>query len=299
MTNQAEPRWTVLGAGAIGCLFAYYLQRAGCSVTLLRRPGKPVSPLSLELAEATTTLQLQQATVEDCAPIDNLLITTKAYDVREALRSAQQKLQPDAAVIILANGMGLREEAREDFPSLPVYCATTTQGAHRVGVGRIRHAGEGATFIGGAGTMLPPPWFAPWEAGVRDCHWDADIDSALWQKLAINCAINPLTAVHRCLNGALAEQPGLAAQVDGLCTEISQVSYAAGYTATAQNIAQTAMEVIRATASNQSSMLQDVEAGRQTEIHYITGYLLTVADAHGIPAPINAALYEKVNSLGN
>jgi len=135
--------------------------------------------------------------------------------------------------------------------------------------------------------------------GVEDCHWDADIDSALWHKLAINCAINPLTAVHGCVNGELAEQPGLAAQVAGLCREISQVSYAAGYTATAQRIAQTAMDVIRATASNQSSMLQDVEAGRQTEINYITGYLLKVADAHGIPAPMNAALYEKVNSLGN
>ena len=129
------------------------------------------------------------------------------------------------------------------------------------------------------------------------CVWDADIDQALWLKLAINCAINPLTAVHGCLNGELAQRPELAMEVRRLCEEIAAISRAAGYTSAAANLEQAVTDVIAGTANNRSSMLQDVQDGHRTEIDYITGYLLCVARRHGIAAPCNQSLFERVHNM--
>ncbi|NND68455.1 MAG: 2-dehydropantoate 2-reductase, partial [Halioglobus sp.] len=183
-------------------------------------------------------------------------------------------------------------------PALDIYCGTTTEGAYRTGDLHIHHAGRGNTLIGQQGRQEPPGWFSDYSHAIEPCIWEPDIDSALWHKLAVNCVINPLTAVHRCDNGALAEGE-LREQVEQLCAEVAQVSYAAGYTRTAQNILQDALNVIAATATNRSSMRQDVEAGRPTEIDFITGYLLQRAQEHGIAAPLNNALMHKVRGLGS
>ena len=86
-------------------------------------------------------------------------------------------------------------------------------------------------------------------------------------------------------------------QVDVLCREVAQVSYAAGYTRTAQTISEEALRVITDTADNRSSMRQDVEAGRPTEIAFITGHLLQRASELGIPAPVNRELLAAVTRL--
>ena len=124
--------------------------------------------------------------------------------------------------------------------------------------------------------------------------WDVDIDSALWLKLAVNCVINPLTAVHGCRNGDLARDSALGTQVGMLCDEVSHISRAAGFADIAANLEATVAAVIASTADNLSSMLQDVTRGSQTEIDYITGYLLQVASQHGIDAPHNRALLERI-----
>jgi 2-dehydropantoate 2-reductase len=145
----------------------------------------------------------------------------------------------------------------------------------------------------------PPPWFGQWSRSVPRCLWDTDINTALWTKLAVNCVINPLTAVYGCRNGALAERPELAVRVTQLCREVAQVSYAAGFTDTAQTIDNMVARVIQATAANRSSMLQDVQAGRPTEIDYITGYLLKVAAEHGVPAAHNRQIMQEVKCLAH
>jgi 2-dehydropantoate 2-reductase len=145
--------------------------------------------------------------------------------VVDAVSSLAHRLDRDSQVLLLANGLGFASELSGRYPWLAPYCGTTTEGAYRVSSFRIRHAGHGATRIGRSGEPNPPAWFAPWRA-LENCLWEQDIDSALWEKLAVNCAINPLTAVHDCRNGELLSRPELAREVDALCNEIA--SRAAG-----------------------------------------------------------------------
>ena len=296
---MSGPRWHVLGAGAIGCLFASALHRSGCAATLLLRDsaGGHTTSVVVERNGASAEQQLPIATARDCGPISHLLVSTKAVDARNAVASVAQHLNRDCQVLLLVNGMGLDEQLRADYPLLDIYCGTTTEGAYCTAPRHIQHAGLGQTRIGRSGQQTPAPWFGQWSRAIESCLWDANIEAALWQKLAINCAINPLTAVHRCHNGDLAQRPELAAQVRRLCDEIALVSSAAGYAEIAAKLHQTVTGVIADTADNRSSMLQDVQQGRRTEIDYITGYLLQAARRHGIHAPHNTALLESIHAI--
>ncbi|HEY7775104.1 MAG TPA: ketopantoate reductase C-terminal domain-containing protein, partial [Kineobactrum sp.] len=127
--------------------------------------------------------------------------------------------------------------------------------------------------------------------------WTQDIHQALWRKLAINCAINPLAALHRCRNGELAANAALAHEVESLCTEIKTIGIAAGQAAAVEQLQAQVAAVIAGTADNRSSMLQDVVAGRETEIDYLCGYLVRVADQLGLRAPRNEAMLRAVQAL--
>ena len=297
---MSKHHWHILGAGAIGCLYAEALHRAGCQTTLLLRSGGPgQQALVVEREESRCETPLPIASPENCGGISHLLVTTKAYDVGSAVQSIAHHLGADSTALVLVNGMGLAAQLQRDFPQLDIFSGTTTEGAYRIAPLHIRHAGHGETRIGRKGQEQPAPWFHSWSGALGNCVWDSDIDAALWEKMAVNCVINPLTAIYRCRNGDLAQRPELARQVDSVCTEITQVSYAAGFTSTAQTLQQTVARVIAGTAANRSSMLQDVSAGRRTEIDYITGYLLQVARDHGIVAPHNTDLFERVKNIAD
>lgn len=292
--------WHVLGAGSIGCLFTHELQRGGIDVNVLLRT-RPADPLRELTVEQGSTCQQQKISVSASAAnseINFLLVTTKAYDVLSAIDSVAHRLHDNTTLVLLANGLGFAEQVVNKYPHLDLYQGTTTEGAYRVADFHIRHAGVGATRIGAANAPLPPLWFSAWERAMPRVAWEANIEAALWHKFAINCAINPLTAIHRCANGQLQEQPLLKKSVTALCNEIALVSEALGFQGTAATIHTDTKRVIGATADNRSSMLQDVLGQRQTEIDYLNGHLARIAGIHGIPTPRNDALLEGFKHCG-
>jgi 2-dehydropantoate 2-reductase len=299
--SRAKPHWHIIGAGSIGCLFADALLRGGYEVTLVLRPGSDTGclPLVVERDTGRSEHPVNTTTPERCESIRHLLVTTKAYDVHGAVSSVAAAVSDEGAVVLLANGMGFTEQLQDDWPELDVFCGTTTEGAYRVGPRHIRHAGTGETLIGRAGMPIQPAWFAPLARAVDNCLWDRHIETALWMKLAVNCIINPVTALHGCRNGELASNASLATEVACLGDEVARICRAAGFAAVAADLADAVHDVIVGTANNRSSMLQDVQAGRRTEIDYINGYLLQVARRHGVDAPHNRALVERIVQSGN
>ena len=291
--------WHVLGAGAMGCLFASFLRAAGQETTLVLResPGANEVILKLERDESTDEIPLAVCTAADPGSISHLLVSTKAYDVHQAVMGVAHRLDHNSKVLLMTNGMGLLEELHSDLPWLDIYQGATTEGAYRVAPWHICHAGRGQTRMGQTGMREPPDWFTSWRCALATCTWNADIDAALWRKLTINCAINPLTAVHRCSNGELTRRAELTAELSLLCGEIARVSTAAGYPAIADQLETTVMEVVANTANNRSSMLQDVLQGKPTEIDYITGHLVKVAGRYQVPTPLNNALLEQLHAL--
>ena len=296
-------RWHILGAGAIGSLCTAALLDAGQAATLVLRDETALARWQASgglhwtsLAGERRFLTPQAETASQQDTIRALLLCTKAYDAREALGAVVERLAPGSPVVLLVNGLGVREELLAHWPGLDIFPATTTEGALRLAPFDVKHTGTGTTLFGQSGTREAPPWFEAWQAGALAASWSADIDAALWQKLAINCAINPLTALHRCPNGELAT-PALAEQVRALCKEIATILSALSYKALADHLEAAVFDVIRGTAANRSSMLQDLEAGRRTEVDYITGHLVSQAAVLGLKLPHNEALLAEVRAL--
>lgn len=287
--------WHILGAGAIGCLFAANLQEAGARCCLvLRDAPAPSCDIQIETPAGRRTTAVSATSARASTPIRRLLVTTKAYDVEGALQSVRHRLGGGSEVLIMVNGMGLLEIAAAMLPEVTLFAATTTEGAYRTGPYQVCHAGRGTTRIGQPGNTDEAEWFGNFRDMALACQWDADIEAALWHKLAINCAINPLTALHRVRNGELARDTALRAAVIELCREIAAVSEAAGFGEIAGKVSADVLDVIHRTADNKSSMLQDVLAGQASEIEFITGYLVGRADKLGVAVDRNRELLERM-----
>ena len=282
----------------MGCLFASKLAEAGCAVTLLLRntPENDTGFITVDTAGVSKKFQVGLGHASRARPITHLLVTTKAQDVQAAMCDVKNQLGKNACVLFATNGMGYAEHVKSRLRGNPTYHATSTEGAYQIGQFHICHAGHGLTCIGSADNLPVPQWLDDWHKSALECRWEEDITAAMWHKLAINCAINPLTALHRCHNGELAKNRELATQVTQLCDEIAKVSLAAGFNNTAASIHTDVASVIAATADNRSSMLQDVMAGRATEIDFITGHLLRTAERLGTDAPHNRKLLNQVVS---
>ena len=289
--------WHILGAGSVGCLFASSLSHAAVPTTLLCRStsgSTRAREIKIDKNGTTRTLLFPVSLNDEPTPISHLLITTKAYDVRGALSEVAHRLDQSSCIFILVNGMGFMEDIVSDHPHFNFIAGTTTEGAYRLAENHFCHAGEGVTQFGKLAVFQAPPYFNALRNLDLAITWEPGIEECLWRKLAVNCAVNPLTALHQCRNGELANRPELARQVALICNEIASVSEAAGYSDTAANIHSWTSDVIAATANNRSSMLQDVTASRPTENHYITGYLLKLAGHFNVDIPVNRTIFEKI-----
>ena len=225
---------------------------------------------------------------------------TKACDALEALAGIAHRLAPEAAVVLLQNGMGFHDEALRLVGSARLFCALSTEGAWCPAPFHVRHAGRGFTLLG----RYPRGPREEAEALARalptrrlEIRPVDDIEHEMWRKLAVNCTINALTAVHGCPNGALLEPGAAGREFTALCAETATVLEALGQHEIAAELPATAAEVARRTAANRSSMLQDVQARRRTEIDYINGFLCRRADAAGMPCPLHRALCARIHAL--
>lgn len=293
----------MLGAGAIGGLWALRLAEAGIAVTLIAHNNSAARrTLSLQDGERVIRHSFPQVVPEHCGKISRLLVATKAGITAEALAPLLPQLPAGAIVLLLQNGMGTEEPLRAARPDLCVLSAITTDGVFRQDKDVLVHAGHGETWLGcndQSHEKIAKSISVTLSSTGHPVHFAADIKLRRWQKLAMNCAINPLTARYRCRNGELLEKPEALAAMLGICVEVAKVMQAEGMNTSSEQLFQLACQAAEKTAANTSSMRADVEAGRTTEINFLNGYLLRRAATYGIAVPANSALCAEIQALGN
>ena len=301
MTSHRS-HWHILGAGAIGSLWASYAVKHDLPTTLLLRSDERLSQFKMAggiLATLAGSAELLPLAAESCEqngpPIARLLLTTKAPDSLSAVASISPRLASGACVVLLQNGLGVREELLKLRPDLQCYHAVTTEGAFRPAPFQVVHAGRGRTLLGGGSND---------EALARELSVgplvvtpDPNFEQALWRKLIINCAINPLTALYRCRNGELLDNPQALQQLHGVIDEALCLAPHLQLGDVFDGLREQVLDVVANTALNRSSMLQDIESGRRSEIDYITGYLCRVAEQKGLPTPVNLSLLRGIKAL--
>ncbi|HFZ8993900.1 TPA: 2-dehydropantoate 2-reductase [Citrobacter freundii] len=287
---------TVLGCGALGQLWLTALCKHGHEVQGWLRVPQPYC--SVNLIDTDGTIFNESLTANDpdfLAKSDLLLVTLKAWQVSDAVKSLAAIVPVKTPILLIHNGMGTLEEL-QSIPQ-PLLMGTTTHAARRDG-NIIIHVASGVTHIGPAREQDGDHSYLAdiLQSVLPDVAWHNNIGAEMWRKLAVNCVINPLTALWDCPNGKLRQHPET---VMLLCQEVAAVIEREGLHTSAEDLYYYVNQVIESTAENISSMLQDIRALRHTEIDYITGYLLKRARAHGVAVPENARLFEMVKRKEN
>lgn len=282
---------TVLGCGALGQLWLTALERQGHDVQGWLRVPQPYC--SANVIELDGTISNKTFIANDplfLGETDLLLVTLKAWQVSTALKNLEQLIADNCPILLLHNGLGTLDELKT--LRQPLLRGITTHAAIRDG-NIIQHIASGITHIGPTSpeSARLSELAETLHQALPDVAWHNNVDAAAWQKLAVNCVINPLSVQYDCRNGELASHQQ---EIAVLCAEIAEIMAREGHHSSHDSLVSYVMQVIESTAANVSSMLQDVRAERRTEIDYINGYVIRRGRAQGIPAPENSRLYELI-----
>ncbi|HYD48703.1 MAG TPA: 2-dehydropantoate 2-reductase [Terriglobales bacterium] len=306
-------RILVAGAGALGSVFGGFLQRDGHAVTLLGRREhlQAISRSGLHLEGLWGDHCVRGFELCSDPPrgrcFDAILVTVKSYDTAAVGRQVAPLLAADGVMISLQNGLGNVETLLAAVGEDRVLGGRVIFGAVLPEPGRARVTVFAEPTLLGAwpiweeaigATRWPRQAAAQAEqwagviarAGVP-CQASADVRAALWAKVFYNAALNPLGALLRVHYGALGEQADTRAIMDGIIDEAFAIAQREGVPLRWQSAAAYRElfygQLVPSTYRHRSSMLQDLERGRRTEIEAINGALWRYAAAHAMNAPFN------------
>nr|WP_290702731.1 2-dehydropantoate 2-reductase [Halomonas sp. UBA3074] len=297
----------ILGPGAIGRLLAHSLAPFA-EVALIGRRDLPaqqrlMTPEGDARLQHLISLTAEQLAANTPEPPSFVHITTKAMIAESALESVANALPPTTPLVLWQNGFLAQPRISQAWPG-PVLCATTTEGAYLTGDDGVAHAGRGHTFVGDLnnqhGELAETLAQTLTQAGLSATAV-TDIRQRLWQKLAVNAAINPLVALNGVRNGELRGE-AYAGRVVAVVKEVAAIMLAEDIAPPNNGQGEAAWlalvwQVIESTANNKASMLQDVEAKRPTERGAILGPLIESAERHGLACDTLQALNDEIAVL--
>ncbi len=297
-----EEEFLILGTGALATLFAARLAGAGLPVVVLGTWKEGLEALRrngarLVNAEGTEKRAFVRVTdrPQDCQGIQSALVLVKSWQTRRAALQLKDCLAEDGLALTLQNGLGNRETLAQSLGEGRVAQGITTNGAALLGPGLVKAGGEGLISI------EDRPAICKLEQALKAAGFKTetvrDVKSLIWGKLVINAAINPLTALLRVQNGELLERPTARALMRALAEETAAVAKAEKVRLPFEDPAQAAEEVARSTASNHSSMLQDVRRGAPTEIESICGAISRAGQKLHVPTPLNQVFRQLIQAL--
>ena len=236
-----------------------------------------------------------------CNSCDVVIIAGKA-DSTSALSSIAEDIVADVGFVVsIQNGLGNAGIIASRVGWRRVVGGSTTHSAWRDGEGGVHWTGRGSFLIGSMDRSDPKPIESEFvsllqEAGLNPV-WSSEINKEIWRKLMVNVAINPICAIAGIRNGGLLEIPELWAQSLEAMREAESVARASGVELGAIDIEDYLKKVVTSTAENRVSMLQDLMAGRRTEIDVICGAVISKGEECGVPTPRNEILLALVKGI--
>jgi 2-dehydropantoate 2-reductase len=284
----------IIGSGAIGCLFAARLARAGVDTTLVdykadRAKRLRKSGIRVETAEGPIEAEVDCVTSVPKG-VKLQIVAVKSYSTESV------RLTENVPTLSLQNGLGNIDLLCAKVGSASILAGITSEGAHLLEEGVVRHGGSGTTMIG---SWTSCPVDGAIEA-LSSAGFETEVTEspgqAIWEKVAINAGINPITALLNISNGQLLAVAEVRQLLRDLVVEAVKVSATEGYRFE-HSLVEVAEEVCQTTAENISSMLQDVRAGKRTEIEAISGEIGRRAQTAGLPVPRTRAIYQLIRGL--
>lgn len=231
---------------------------------------------------------------------DLVILFTKAPHTEAALASVRHLIGPDTWALTLQNGLGNGERLSRHIAPDRILIGMTNWPADLRGPGQVASHGCGEvrvwSYSGEPAEMIHRTTRALSEAGLK-CTADPAVMSAIWEKVAFNAVMNAVAATTGYSVGEMADRPDLRELAADIVAEIVSVARAAGITLQSARIAHALDFAYANHRAHLPSMLQDLRAGRTTEIDSINGAVMREAQRLGLAAPVNATLTRLVRSL--
>jgi len=298
---------SIIGSGAMGSLFGGGLSSSGHDVVLYDVYKDHVDAINkdgLSIEDAATGIvkvvrPRASGDPEAVRGSDVMIIFVKSTNTEEAAARFKSYAKSSTIALTLQNGLGNEAILRKYFGVERTAAGVTSQGATFLGPGKIRHAGKGPTHMAmadGDQSKLSALAQAMEKAGF-EIHVDKDVAGMIWSKLIINVGINALTALLGVTNGRLLEFSDIKAIMKDLVDEAIAVANARGIRLTYADPLAAVYDVAAKTGANFSSMLQDFQKNRQSEIDFMNGAIVREGKELGIPVPINETITRLVRTL--
>ena len=282
------------------------MQRAGQTVLLIHHRRSIAASIEekgvriRELSGKVVRVHIQTKTrLSRLDKPDFVLVTVKAYDSEAVALLLKKTVMRNVPVLSLQNGLGNVEELTRRLGADSTIAGTTTEGAMTTGPGAVIHTGLGMTWVGEVNGKLSDRCLtiqrAFRKAGFTTIVSD-NIRGVLWAKAIVNSAINPVTAITRVRNGDVLKMSGLREIALELVDEGVAVARANGILLEPSPKSLLA-KILALTTRNKSSMLQDIEAGRKTEVRQLNGSISRLGSFVGVSTPFNDLLTRLVLAL--
>lgn len=294
---------SIVGAGAMGCLYAGAFHRAGAEVTLVDVNPEHLAAinahgLELDTRAGVQTLDLPAVRPEDAdGTADLVVLFTKTFHTDAALSGAEAIIGPETRVMTLQNGLGNDEAVARHVPRERVIAGVSTLPSDLVGPGRVRSHGEGGSKIYpafGGDTAFAQRAADLLTVGGLPTVLEPNIRAAIWSKAIFNAAMNTLCALTRRTPGFLGTHAESQALIRTVVLEGVAAANASGVAIEARPILDLIVVSVTDHADHEASMLQDVKAGRRTEVDAINGAIVRAAQAAGVATPVTETLWRLV-----
>lgn len=284
----------IVGAGSMGTLFAVYFTHMDIDTVIYEKNDRIVSAMKNGISiEGKKSPPLRIKVSSDASSLEDrthIFIFVKSYSTEDAVEDIAYIVSQNTIIITLQNGLGNVEKINRYFPLERIVFGTTSYGASKKDHNTLVPGGSGMVLIGGIDTSLVE--------AVNDLLKHCKITSrvtdnprgALWRKAIINAAINPIGSLLNMQNGAILENIYTASLQKAIVYEAVDIAASEGINFRHDEMLEATRDVCRKTSKNICSMLQDITAGRQTEIDNITGEIIKTAKKHNLTAPYNESL---------
>ena len=296
---------TMAGCGALGSLLASKMIEGGLRVQAFQRKGAHLDVLE----EKGITIQTDRKGTRKSYPLEAvshdpsrlektrlMVVLVKSYHTSDIM-PARSLLEDDGVVLTLQNGLGNAEILAEGFGDARVAAGITNYAAFRIGPGVIGWGGDGQIYLGPWKKGSPVEWVCSVLSGAGlKVNCIDDPRPFLWKKVAINATINTLTSLTGLENGKLLNHGNLLTMMQNVCEETRLAASREGVALQGEELWQMVRDTMDLTATNRSSMLQDLEKGRRTEIESIAGKILELAQDEG-EFPYTRTLYNLIKAI--
>lgn len=296
MTGPIE-RIAIVGTGAMGGMYAAHFARAGFEVELVAR-GERAERLRAGLtvnAEPLVASVIDIDQVQDAEPADLLIFAVKDRHLADAITDAAAVVGPQTIILSILNGLDSEDRIAARYGNERVLlCVALGMDAEREGH-QIRFRQAGRLVFGRALNGLEPDAMVAAVQQALDragLAWQTppDMRQTIWSKFYFNVGINQASALLHAPYGAFQADGDARRLMKALMTEVLQIAVAEGVGLGGQDVARWDAVLASMPAAGWTSMAQDTNAGRETEVETFAGRVVALGERHAIPVPFNQAM---------